>query len=152
VRRALADCDAVVHAAAVYSFDVRRRRELLRVNPLGTELVLGQAYRLGLDPIVHVSSFTALLPAPGALTPGSPVGDPPVAYARSKARSDRVARDWQAKRAPVTIVYPGMVWGPGDPVAGESTLLARAVLGGLIPFRLPGAVPIVDVRDVAAVL
>jgi UDP-glucose 4-epimerase len=74
-----------------------------------------------------------------------------VAYGRSKARAEQVARRWQAAGAPVTIIYPGMVWGPQDPADGESTLLARAMLGRLIPFRIPGAVPIVDVRDLAAV-
>lgn len=151
VRDALAGCDAVIHAAAVYSLDSRRQREMRTTNPRGTEVVLGQARELGLG-AVHVSTYTALLPAAGPLTPDSPVGDPPVPYARSKAESERIARRWQDAGAPVTIVYPGMVWGPHDPAAGESTLLARAVLGRMIPFRVPGEVPVVDVRDVAAVL
>lgn len=35
---------------------------------------------------------------------------------------------------------------------GESSLFARSVLDGKLPFGLPGSVPIVDVRDVAAVI
>ncbi|WP_046471398.1 SDR family NAD(P)-dependent oxidoreductase [Allosalinactinospora lopnorensis] len=148
---ALNGCDAVVHAAATYSHDVRRSKEMLTTNPRGTELVLGRASELGLDPVIHVSTYTALLPARETLKPYSPVGNPPTPYARSKARSEHIARRLQAEGAPVTIVYPGMVWGPNDPQAGESTLLARDVLEGRIPFGAPGRVGVVDVRDVAAV-
>jgi len=151
VRTALDGCDAVVHAAAVYSHDARRRKEMLVANPAGTELVLGLAHEKRLDPIVHVSSYAALLPATGPLTVDSPVGDPPVPYARSKARSDLIARRLQERGAPVTIVYPGMIWGPEDPTSGESTLLARAMLGNSLRNGIPGAVLVVDVRDVAAV-
>ncbi len=61
VRRALDGCDAVVHAANVYALDARRAQEMASVNPSSTELVLGTAHELGLDPIVHVSSYVALL-------------------------------------------------------------------------------------------
>jgi len=151
VVRALTGCDAVVHTAAVHSFDARRRPELHAINVRSTDLVLGSAYGLGLNPIVHVSSFTALLPAAQSLTASSPVGDPPVPCGRSKALAEWIARRWQLAGAPVTIVTPEMVWGPHDPACGESTLLARSVLQGRLPFRLPGVVPVVDVRDLAAV-
>jgi nucleoside-diphosphate-sugar epimerase len=151
VRHALVGCDAVVHSAAVHSRDVRRRRVMLTANPWGTELVLGQGSDLGLDPVIHVSSYAALLPAHGILTPDSPVGDPSVPHARSKAHSERIARRLQGAGAPVTIIYPGMVWGPDDPASGESTRLARTMAGGAIPVALPGAIPVVDVRDVARV-
>jgi dihydroflavonol-4-reductase len=93
----------------------------------------------------------ALLPVGGPLGPDSPLGRPPGAYALSKARSEKVARALQAEGAPVTITYPGMVWGPQDPASGESTSLARNILAGRIPLGGPGAVPIVDVRDLASI-
>ena len=57
---------------------------------------------MGLDPIVHVSSYTALLPPepPGAvLTPDSPVTRPVGTYAQSKAESER-SRAATRSRAP----------------------------------------------------
>jgi nucleoside-diphosphate-sugar epimerase len=63
VERALNGCDAVLHTASVFSMDPRRADEMRRVNVRGTENVLGTAHRLGIDPIVHVSSEVALLPA-----------------------------------------------------------------------------------------
>src|SRR5262249_44442353 len=65
VERALEGCEAVVHAASVFSMDARKADEMNSVNVRGTEVVLGSAHRLGLDPIVHVSSELALLPPAG---------------------------------------------------------------------------------------
>lgn len=152
VDRTLAGCDAVVNAAAVYSYDARRSAEMLRSNIRGAENVIGRAVALGLDPIVHISSYVALLPSSTPITTESPPGRPPTSYARSKARAEEIARAFQADGAPVTIINPGMVWGPHDPVMGESSLFARSVLDGKLPIGLPGSVPIVDVRDVGAVI
>src|SRR5829696_9496251 len=80
VRRALEGCDGVLHAASVFSFDARAVARMQRDNRRGTEVVLGTAHELGLDPIVHVSSFVALLPAEGPLRPDSPLGEPDVPY------------------------------------------------------------------------
>ncbi len=152
VARVLGDSDAVVHAAAVYSFDARRGPEMLEGNVRGTENVLGRAVALGLDPIVHLSSYVALLPSRTPITTSSPPGEPSTPYALSKARAEQIARRLQADGHPITIVSPGMVWGPDDPMMGESSQFARAVLDGKLPFGLPGSVPVVDVRDVAAVV
>lgn len=152
VARTLKGCDAVVNAAAVFSYDARRGKEMLRGNVHGAENVIGQAAALGLDPIVHISSYVALLPSRKAITTDSPPGRPPTPYALSKARAEEIARRFQADGVPVTIINPGMVWGPDDPVMGESSLFAGSVLDGKLPFGLPGAVPVVDVRDVAGVI
>lgn len=112
VDRSLSGCDAVVHAAAVYSFDARRGTEMLQGNVRGAENVIGRAVALGLDPIVHLSSYVALLPSSTPITADSPPGSPPTTYALSKARAEGIARRFQADGHPVTIIYPGMVWGP----------------------------------------
>ena len=150
VRRAIDGCDAVVHAAAVFSYDARDARAMQRVNERATEVVLGAARVGGLDPIVHVSSYVALLPPAGVLDDTSPVGEPRGVYAQSKARTERMARQLQDEGAPVVITYPGMVWGPNDPHLGEAATFARSVLRGLVPMVPPGPLPIVDVREVAA--
>jgi dihydroflavonol-4-reductase len=151
VRRALDGCDAVLHGASMFTFDARERERMLHVNRRGTELVLTTAHELGLNPIVHVSSYVVLLPSDGTLRVDSPLGDPPFPYARSKVESELVARELQREGAPVVIVRPGMVWGPRDPHMGESATLARDILRGRVPGAVPGGAPVVDVRDVAAV-
>jgi dihydroflavonol-4-reductase len=154
VERALTGCDAVVHTASVFSLDARRAGEMNSVNVRGTDIVLGAAHRLGLDPIVHVSSEVALLP-PGkgeVLTPDSPVKRPPGPYCRSKADSELVARKFQAVGAPVVSVMPAAVWGPHDPHLGEGATLASNVLRNRYPIVMAGGMHIADVRDVAAAL
>lgn len=154
VEHALTGCDAVVHAASVFSLDARRAREMNAVNVRSTEVVLGTAHRLELDPIVHVSSELALLPptAGEVLTPDSLVKQPPWPYCRSKADSELVAREFQALGAPVVSVMPAGVWGPHDPHLGEGVTLAANVLRNRYPIVMAGGMHIADVRDVAGVL
>jgi dihydroflavonol-4-reductase len=154
VERALEGCDAVLHAASVFSMDARGAEEMRAVNVRGTEIVLGTAHRLGLDPIVFVSSALALLPpADGVvLTAESPVGKPGWPYCRSKADSELVARSYQALCAPVVSVLPAAVWGPHDPHLGEGVTLATNVLRKRYPIVMRGGMHIADVRDLAAVL
>jgi dihydroflavonol-4-reductase len=102
----------------------RSASRIHQANVRAAETVLGAAVRMGLDPVVHVSSYVALLPPekPGAvLTPDSPVTRPGGAYSRSKAESEQAARRHQEQGAPVVIVYPGGVIGPDDPYLGIPT-------------------------------
>ncbi len=151
VERAVAGCEALIHAANVFTFDPRQVEMMSTVNEQGTELVLAEASRVGLDPIVHVSSLVALLPSDRPLTPDSEVGTPVPAYSKSKAVAERIARGFQADGVPVVIIYPGSVWGPHDPYLGESNRLARNILRGKFRLVNEGPLPIGDVRDVAAV-
>jgi nucleoside-diphosphate-sugar epimerase len=151
VARALDGCEAVIHCASVYSNDPRRSKEIAATNLAGAKVVLGQAAERGLDPIVHVSSIVALLPAPDhMIREDGPVGSGAPPYATSKQEQERSARELQEQGAPVVITYPGSVWGPHDPHDGESTLVARNFKRGLVPFVPMGRLPVVDVRDVAA--
>jgi dihydroflavonol-4-reductase len=154
VERALEGADAVLHAASVFSMDARRAVEMRSVNVRGTDLVLGTAHRLGLDPIVYVSSELALLPpAEGeVLTPDSPVQQTSWPYCRSKADSELVARRYQDEGAPVVSVLPAALWGPHDPHFGEGVTRATNVLKKRYPIVMRGGMQIADVRDVATVL
>ena len=150
VERAAGGCEAVMHCASVYSLDSRANASIKRTNVHGTDVVLGTAHRLGMDPIVHVSSLVALVETKGAtLTPDSPPTRPPGAYLRSKADSDLVARNYQSIGAPVVITYPGSVWGPNDPHFGESCQFARDLLRGVIPLLPIGGLTVNDVRNLA---
>lgn len=122
VEQAMAGCEALIHAANVFSFDPRHVEAMSTINEHGTEIVLTEASKVGLDPIVHVSSLVALLPSDGPLTPDSEVGTPGPAYSKSKAAAEHVARSFQAGGAPVVITYPGSVWGPHDPYLGEKPM------------------------------
>ncbi|MGH8868366.1 MAG: NAD-dependent epimerase/dehydratase family protein [Actinomycetes bacterium] len=151
VARAMDGCDAVVHAAAVFSTDPRRAEEMRRTNALATERVVAYAAERGLDPVVHVSTTVALTRRGGS-GPDLPLGDIRGAYAESKIASERVARRLQEQRAPVVTVYPGSVFGPHDPYRGEQGERVRWILRGLFPLWPAGGIHVVDVRDVARVI
>jgi nucleoside-diphosphate-sugar epimerase len=150
VERAVRGADAVLHAAAVYSFDSRDRGAVRRVNERGTEVVLAAARRHGAGPLVHVSTFGVLSSGPGrAVRTDSPVGSPRETYLAAKAAAERVARRHQAEGAPVVIIYPPALLGPNDPRLGDQTSRLRNALRGLMPMWPLGGFPVGDVRDTA---
>ncbi|RAU93127.1 oxidoreductase [Mycobacterium colombiense] len=152
VREALQGCDAVVHSAALVATDPRQTAEMLATNMQGAQNVLGQSVELGLDPIVHVSSFTALFhPDLETLTADLPVVGGADGYGTSKAQVEIYARGLQDAGAPVNITYPGMVLGP--PVGDQFGEAGEGVRAALQMHAIPGrsaAWLIVDVRDLAA--
>lgn len=154
VDAAMNGCDALLHAASVYSLDVREGQTVRRVNTAGTEIVLETAKRLRLDPIVYVSSILALLPLDRdeVLTPDTAVKQPKGAYLKSKADAERIARRHQSDGVPVVIAYPGAVFGPDDPHFGESAQSAKDILTGKARLAPKGGLSVVDVRDVAVAL
>jgi dihydroflavonol-4-reductase len=149
VSHAVRGCDALLHAAASYTLDPRRQEDLVRLNSAAAQVVLGTAVDAGLDPVVHVSSYVALLPSDTPLTTCTPVSRCARGYGASKAASEEVARRHQAEGAPVVAAYPGVVVGPHDPYLGESNRLVRLLATSRRPPTF-GLLPVVDVRDVAA--
>jgi dihydroflavonol-4-reductase len=150
VEQAARECDATIHCGSVYSLDPRTAERINKTNVQGTDIVLKTAHKFQHDPIVHVSSFVALIGVKNAiLSPSSVPSNPPGAYFRSKADSDRVARKYQSNGAPVVIVYPGSVWGPHDPHLGESCQMVGSILRRFWSVTPKGVASITDVRDLA---
>lgn len=152
VRDAARGCEAVIHAAAVYSFKRRDRQAMLQGNVDGTRTVLESGRDAGARHLVHVSSTVALARPGATLDHRSPLGPGHGPYSDSKVASERVARDLQEAGAPVTIVNPGGVVGPHDPYLGESNAVLLEILRGRTPFWPRRRLPYVDVRDAAATL
>lgn len=66
-------CDAVLHAAGIVGVDDRRVQLMWEVNVDATAHLLSRAAVAGLDPIVHVASYSALFPPPdGVIGPTAP--------------------------------------------------------------------------------
>ncbi|VEG55872.1 NAD-dependent epimerase/dehydratase [Mycolicibacterium aurum] len=149
---ALDGCDAVIHCAAMVSTDPSRADEMLHTNLEGARNVLGGAVRAGIDPIVHVSSFTALFrPDLEVLHADLPVVGGNDGYGRSKAAVEAYARGLQDGGAPVDITYPGMVLGPpaGDQFGEAAEGVEAAVKMHAVPGRSAAWI-VIDVRDLAA--
>lgn len=131
---ALDGVDRVIHAGARVatsgSWD-----EFHAVNVRGTEALIEASERAGVGHFVHVSSLSVYdVPGDGVTvhedSPLETGADERGFYARSKLEADRVAQAAIARGAPVTIVRPGLIFGPGRKVP----LARRAVAAG--PFRL----------------
>ena len=151
VETAMDGCDAVVHSAAMVGTDPKRADQMMTTNLQGAHNVLGTAVDRGLDPIVYVSSITALF-RPGLQTfhANLPVAGGSDGYGQSKSQKEIYARALQDTGAPVTITYPGMVFGP--PVGNQFGEAAEGVRGALQVRAIPGhraAWLVVDVRDLA---
>ena len=138
--RALQGCDAVVHAAALVKI-LAPREEFDRINVGGLENVLAAAEASGsVERILYVSSFIALGPTDGGVLDESAeprdrawIND----YERTKTLSDRRARQAIADGAPLGVVYPGVIYGPGEMTEGN--IVVRHILD-LVHGRLPGLI------------
>jgi 2-alkyl-3-oxoalkanoate reductase len=136
---ALAGVDRVIHAGARVATS-GSWEEFETVNVQGTRALIEASERAGVGHFVHVSSLSVYdVPSDGAaVDEDSPLeagaGERGF-YARSKLEADRVAQEAIARGAPVTIVRPGLIFGPGRKVP----LARRAVAAG--PFRLLLASP-----------
>jgi dihydroflavonol-4-reductase len=153
VRAAMADREAVVHAAAQVALRKKDEAAARAVNVGGTETVLREAAAAGLDPIVHVSSLVAIFPPRGpVLEADDPPTHPTQPYSSSKADAHRVAVAAQERGEPVTIFTLGGVWGPGpgDNPLTEQLAAAIALLKVGVPVSKTGGMPVLDGRDAAA--
>ncbi|MEH6584805.1 MAG: NAD-dependent epimerase/dehydratase family protein, partial [Halioglobus sp.] len=113
--------------------------------------VIGGALSLGVGPIIHVSSVTALYdPKASILDENSPPGAAKNAYARSKVACEEYVRGLQADGEPVYITYPATVIGPDDPGLTEAHVGMQGYLIAFVPL-MPSGNQYVDVRDVAEV-
>ncbi len=151
VGSALDGCDAVVHAAAIFSLDPRKAKAMLSTNAQATRVVLGAALDRGCDPVVHISSSVALM-RHGGSGPDLPLGDIEHAYSKSKVLSEEVAREFQAAGKPVVTVYPGAIYGPYDPYIGSQTERFLWIVRGRFPIWPKGGLLATDVRDSADVV
>jgi farnesol dehydrogenase len=139
LRAAAEGCAAVVHMAALVKIWVPDPGRFEEVNVGGLENALLAARSAGAR-LVYTSSFIALGPSgPGCLDASRPHPGPPFrnAYERTKALADARAREAASAGQDVVILYPGVIYGPGDMTEGN--IVARMVadhLGG----RLPGLV------------
>ncbi len=151
VRRALKDVDRVFHVAGANSLRADTDT-LFRTNVDGTDVVLSEALRAGVERVVHTSSIAAIGPAPRGSTADESqafrAGRLGLPYLNSKREAEAVCLRHAAHGLPVVIVNPGHVFGAGD-VHRSSTEIVRRVLRREIPFYVDGAINIVDVADVA---
>ena len=150
IRAAVSGVDHILHCAA-RTGTWGPEGDFQQTNVYGLETLVRAALAAGVRRIVHVSSITVHgIDVRGAADENAPFRDSPNPYSRSK-----IAGEWLLQRmiledgAPVTIVRPGWIYGPGD--AASFARVARMIERGRMVMVGSGGnhLPLIYVQDAA---
>ena len=120
IRRGTEGADACIHAAAIYKVGIpkKERQPMYESNVTGTENVLDAAIDAGVSRIVYVSTVAVFGNTKEQVVDETYQRDESEGflscYDETKYRSHQIAKDRIGKGAPIVIVQPGGVYGPGD--------------------------------------
>lgn len=117
LRPAMAGCDVVFHIAAWYKLGAPDWMNAEAINVGGTRRVLRLAHELGIPKIVYTSTVAVFGDTQGQLVDETYYKEGPflTEYDRTKWLAHyKVALPLIEKGAPIVIVMPGGVYGPGD--------------------------------------
>ena len=156
IRRGMEGCQAVFHIAADYRVGMpkSKRESMYDANVRGTERVFDAAADAGVERVVYVSTVNAFGNTNGQTvdeTYGRNEADGFVSYYdETKYLAHKLAQERAAAGAPIVIVQPGLVYGPGDhAITGE--LIDQASTGKMPAKAFPdlgyNAVFVDDVAD-----
>jgi len=161
---AVKDCRYIQHIASPLPHDAPKEREALVPEArAGAQRVLERGFSAGAKRIVLTSSIAAMMGQRGkgaqmTLTEddwSDPDWKPMTSYPISKTRAEKSAwayAEAQGLKDKLTTVCPGVVFGPdtyGN--AGASLGLLKAMMIGKFPRVPKVGVPLIDVRDCAAI-
>ena len=147
LERVLDGCEAVVHAAALYSYSAPES-DFERVNVEGTRTILAAALAKGVRRFVFTSTAGTCGPVPGKIA--TEEDEPPewelsIPYKRTKLESERLAL-----AAGAVVVNPTTPVGDGDARPTPTGQMIEDVATGRIRgFVATTGLNVVDVRDVA---
>jgi dihydroflavonol-4-reductase len=152
LRRAMAGCEVVFHAAGAYPQDFRHIDREVALSRAGMDNVLQAARVSRVSRIIYTSSITTLgFPPPSRLADERDVyrpGTAKSAYFEAKFAMERLSL--RESRSPdVIVMQPTAVFGPGD-VKPTTGVVIRDAARGLFPVYFDATLNAVDVRDVAA--
>jgi len=139
VRAAAQGCDAVIHMAALVKNWAPDPARFEAVNVGGLRNAIAAAQGAGAR-LVYTSSFMAVGPAgpepadESRVHPGRRYCND---YERTKAVADRAAREAAAVGADVVMLYPGVVYGPGELTDGN---LVVQMIADHLRGRLAGVI------------
>jgi len=147
IREAMAGCDAVIHAAAIYEVGIpaSERAAMKEANVGGTERVLEAALEAKIPKVVYVSTVGAFGNTHGKVvdeTYEHPGAEFTSCYEQTKWEAHQVAKRLIGEGLPCVIVQPGGVYGPGD----------TSSIGQLLEQFLSGKMPLIPFPDLGICL
>ena len=151
IRRAMLGVERLFHIAGTTNL-AAPRPQVFGLNVEGTQIVLEEALRAGVERVVYTSSVAAIGPArPGESADENnawTAGHYAIAYLDAEHEAETAALRLIARGLPLVIVNPAHVLGAGDP-GRSSTVLVRRFLRRQIPAYVDGTLNVVGVGDVA---
>ena len=151
-RAALEGCDVVINVAGkVNALD---KSQLFQFNGEACALLADACLAARQPPrLVHISSVAAAGPPPRGKSVRTE-SDPPQPislYGRSKLQGEIVLTE-RASKLPITIIRPGVVYGPGDRKLAETIrVIYRWRLHPVVGFRTP-PLSLIHVDDLAQLI
>ncbi len=146
MRQGMSGADVVFHCAAWYAVGLppSAAERMERINVGGTENVLGLASELGVPKIVYTSTLNILGDTHGLVIDETHHRDSPFlsVYERTKHQAHKLAERYAADGAPVVIVMPGSVYGPGD----------HSLIGTFLRLLLRRTLPVMPGADTCLTL
>ena len=145
---------AVIHSAALVSYDSRDETRMHKVNVEGTANLVNVSLRKGVDYFLHVSSVGAIGKEKNTIhvdeSHQASTEEFTTAYARSKYLSEQEVWRGISEGLPAAIINPSLVLGPGQ--WDQSSTKIFKYIQDENRFYINGLVNYVDVRDVATVV
>lgn len=136
VMQAVKGKDVVFHCAGKVD-DWGPRNEFYRVNVDGTRNMLDACRVAGVKHFIHISSLAVLgIPETAPVDETLPYTTKPFhPYMETKLASEKLVLEYHNEhKLPVTIIRPGILWGPGD--TSIFPRLERLASSGLMIFKI----------------
>lgn len=152
LERVVDGCDAVVHVAALYSYDAPTAA-IEAVNVTGTANVLDACRRRGVRRLVHTSTAGTCGPVVGR--PATEADCPPlweltIPYKRTKLAAERLVLGAAADGLDAVVVNPTTPVGPEDERPTPTRqMIADVACGKIRAYLGTTGLNVVDVADVA---
>jgi dihydroflavonol-4-reductase len=152
LERACEGVSAVVHAAAMVSFDKRDRDQVMNINARGTANVVDACLEMGVPRLVQVSSIAAVGRAKaGKIIDEETPWNPKQArstYAKSKRQAEMEVHRGVAEGLEACMLNPAVILGGGNNWDAGPPRLFKTVAKGLKAYN-PGVNGFVGAADVA---
>jgi dihydroflavonol-4-reductase len=154
LQRAVQGMDQLYHLAAMFAIWTKDPDLHYKINVDGARAMMEAALAAGVEKVVFTSSIAAIgiVPNGGWATEKTAFNSWPWAsdYILSKFISHQMVKGMVSDGLPVTMVMPGLPFGPGDRAPTPTGTMILRTMKGQMKNYWDGGVCAVDVRDVAA--
>lgn len=147
----IAPCDAIIHLAALISFNEKDARSLYEINVVGTKNILRAAGKLKKRVVIVSSASTIGKPSSNKklMNEDEKFIFPQNSYAHSKYLEEQLTLEAVKKGLDAIIVNPSTVYGAGD-MWGNAGLLVNLLKKYPVYIAPSGGCSVIAVQDVAS--